>query len=59
MSEHDAHTSVLYRAYRGKTLLALRDSEPDGADTLVKELSLLDALVKVHLKNYQVWSVYI
>lgn len=47
----------MFRAYRGKTLLALRDSEPDGSDILVKELSLLDALVKVHLKNYQVWLV--
>lgn len=45
------------RAYRGKTLLALKESEPDGGDILVKELSLLDALVKVHLKNYQVWYV--
>lgn len=47
------------RAYRGKTLLALKDSEPNGRDILVQELGLLDALVKVHLKNYQVWSVLV
>lgn len=47
------------RAYRGKTLLALKDSEANGRDILVQELGLLDALVKLHLKNYQVWSVLV
>lgn len=46
------------RAYRSKTLLSLRDSEPNGKgrQLLIDELALLDALVKVHLKNYQVWQ---
>ena len=43
------------RAYRSKTLLALKDTEEDGIKLLIKELALLDELVKVHLKNYQVW----
>lgn len=49
------HARFSCRAYRSKTLLALKEAEPEGEQLLIQELSLLDELVKVHLKNYQVW----
>ena len=50
-----AEYNIPFRAYRSKTLLALKDTEEDGQKLLIKELAILDELVKVHLKNYQVW----